>query len=191
MSDMAFVSPAMMASMMVAMMLPSFAPTLWRYYRALGATRVPHAGERTVLFALGYAGVWAMITAVLYALSDAPVASWLAGVVVLCAGIVQCTRWKAARLTRCRDAFAPGWAMTRGARTALRDGWCFGVDCGLSCAAPTAILFAVGLMDMGAMALVTLAITGERLAPMGGRIARVTGIAALCTGFIMCVQAMR
>jgi predicted metal-binding membrane protein len=189
MNDMALVSPAMMGSMMAAMMLPSFAPTLWRYHRALGATRVPRAGGWTLVFALGYAVVWTMIASALYAVSDASVPSWAAGAVVLWAGVIQCTQWKAIRLVRCRDAFAPGCVMPCGPRTAFRDGWRFGIDCGLSCAAPTAILFVVGLMDVRAMAAITLVITAERLAPMGTRIARVTGAVAFCAGLIMCLRA--
>ena len=194
MNDMALGSPAMMAAMMVAMMLPSFAPTLWRYHRAAGDGRRAASGRRTWLFALGYGGVWTIIAVVLSALSGAHVGPWTTRVIVLSAGLVQCTRWKAARLARCRGAFATGCAMSsveRGATTPWRDGWRFGVDCGLSCAALTAILLAVGLMDLRAMVVITLAITTERLAPLGTRIARVTGAIALCIGFIMCVQAMR
>jgi len=191
MSDMALVSPAMMAAMMVAMMLPSFAPTLWRYHGALSATRVPRAACWTLLFALGYTGIWSMIGGVLYALSDVRLGSWATGLVVVAAGLVQCTRWKATRLARCRHAFAAGCAVRRGAATSLRDGWRFGVDCALSCAAPTAVLFAIGLMDTSAMAAITAAITAERLVPKGTHIARMTGAAAVCTGVIMWMQTMR
>ena len=65
-------SPAMTAlmtvAMMVAMMLPSIAPTLWRYHRHLRAMRMQRAGQRTTLFAAGYAGVWTTIGLALFAM---------------------------------------------------------------------------------------------------------------------------
>ena len=62
-----------------------------------------------------------------------------------------------------------------------------GVDCCLSCAAPVAVLYVAGLMDVGMMMLITAAITAERVAPGGARIARLTGGVALMAGLLMCV----
>ena len=52
-----------------------------------------------------------------------------------------------------------------------------GLHCGLSCANLTAILLVIGVMDLRAMAVVTAAITAERLAPTGEPAARVIGAA--------------
>ncbi|HEV2179590.1 MAG TPA: hypothetical protein VGR59_04695 [Gemmatimonadaceae bacterium] len=40
-------------AMMLAMMLPSLAPAVWRYHRHLCATPAPRAAQRTMLFAMG------------------------------------------------------------------------------------------------------------------------------------------
>ena len=48
-------------AMMVAMMLPSVAPAVWRHHRHLRAMRTPHAAQRTMLLAAGYASVWTAI----------------------------------------------------------------------------------------------------------------------------------
>ena len=51
-----------------------------------------------------------------------------------------------------------------------------------------AILLAVGVMDLGAMAIVGAAITVERLAPAGLRIARVTGAVVVAVGLFLIVR---
>lgn len=48
-----------------------------------------------------------------------------------------------------------------------------------------AILLVIGMMDMRAMAVVTVAITAERLAPMGERIARAIGAVTIAAGFLL------
>ncbi|HEY5063156.1 MAG TPA: DUF2182 domain-containing protein [Gemmatimonadaceae bacterium] len=193
-------SALMTVAMMVAMMLPSLAPSLWRYHRRLRVARVPRAGQRTTLFAMGYAGVWTTIGLGLFVMSaelfpkgiasatDSPIARW-AGAVVLCAGVLQRSRWKAKRLLRCREADVPARAAPRNVTAALREGCRLGVDCGLSCAGPMVVLLVAGLMDTRTMMVITAAITGERVAPGGARIARVTGAVALAAGVVMCLRA--
>jgi len=46
--------------MMVAMMLPSLAPTLWRYRRSIGRVRETLRGRLTTLVGLGYFFVWTL-----------------------------------------------------------------------------------------------------------------------------------
>jgi len=192
----------MTVTTMVAMMLPSFAPNLWRYHRTMRATRASHAGVRTTLFAAGYASVWAMIALALLAMSAAlspmgmaspanpPFTRWVGGAIVLSAGALQRSRWKAIRLARCREACVPTGARPSNVVAALRDGCRLGTDCVASCAAPMAVLFAAGLMDSRMMLLITAVITAERVAPAGVRIARLTGAIALVAGLMMCVRAM-
>ena len=48
-----------------------------------------------------------------------------------------------------------------------------------------AILLALGIMDLRAMAIVAAAITVERLAPAGERVARATGAVALGAGLFL------
>jgi predicted metal-binding membrane protein len=52
-----------------------------------------------------------------------------------------------------------------------------------------AILLVIGVMDLRAMAVVAAAITVERLAPAGGRVARATGAVAVGTGLFLIARA--
>ena len=170
-------------AMMVAMMMPSLAPGLRRHHRHLRTIGIPSAGSRVSLFAAGYLTVWILIGLVLFSVSTRmpSVTSWSLGVVVLAAGLVQRSRWKAKQLVRCRETCvrSHGW----------RSGCHLGVACALSCAAPMAVLFVAGPMDVRTMLLITVAITAERVAPGGVRIARLTGAAALVVGVLLCVAA--
>lgn len=202
MAEMLIMSPAMMAAMtvamMVAMMLPSIAPTLWRHHRQLRAMRIRRAALRTVLFAAGYGSVWAIVGVAMVAMSggfpltlrlpiDPRFARQAGAAVVLCAGTLQCSRWKAKQLVRCRQACVTQHSASVRALAAWRDGFRLGGHCSLNCAAPMAILLVAGLMDVRAMLLITVAITAERIAPAGARIARLTGVLALVAGFAMLV----
>lgn len=203
MSSMSMMSPAttalMTAAMMVAMMLPSIAPTLWRYHHHLGGMQVRAAHQRIALVGVGYASVWATIGLALFAMSahmstmtmtlasHPPFPLLPAGTIVLCAGRLQRSRWKAKQLVRCQDACMAAHRNPTGVTTALLDGCRLGVACGLSCAAPMAVLFVAGLMDARIMVLITAAITAERVAPAGARVARLTGSLAMIAGLIMCV----
>src|SRR5690348_424641 len=194
-------SPAIMAlemvAMMVAMMLPSIAPAIWRHHRQLRVTRETRAAQRTTLLAVGYASVWSVIELALFAMraglapagmaspADAPFAPSVVGAVVLCAGLIQRSRWKANRLRRCREWCVTARSGERTSNAALRDGCRLGIDCGLSCAAPIAVLFVAGLMDARMMLIITTAITAERVAPGGARIARLTGAVALVAGLVI------
>jgi len=60
-----------------------------------------------------------------------------------------------------------------------------------SCANLTIILLVVGVMDLAAMAVVTAAITLERLAPAGERVARVIGGAIMGAGLFLIIEAVR
>ena len=180
-------SPAMAVAMMVAMMLPSFAPTLWRHHRLLRATPVPYAGARTMIFAAGYASVWAAIG---LAMSRSvpihrPFAPEVVGAVILCAGALQCSPWKAAQLLRCRGRSA----QPQNVMTAWLAGCTAGGACSLSCGAPMAVLFVTGLMDTRMMLVITAVVTAERVAPGGAHIARLAGVVALGAGFVMCARA--
>jgi predicted metal-binding membrane protein len=186
---MSWTTTATMVTMMVAMMLPSIGPTLWGYYRRLHAARMPRAGRHVVFFAVGYVSVWTVISLILVTLSVVlpPFAPLTLGVVVLGLGIVQQSRWKAKQLLRCRDTCVT--APTK-IVAACWMGCRLGVSCSLSCAAPMAVLFATGLMDVPMMVMITGAITIERVAPGGARTARATGALAVAAGLIICLRAL-
>jgi predicted metal-binding membrane protein len=64
-----------------------------------------------------------------------------------------------------------------------------GLDCGQCCANLMAILLVIGVMDLSAMAVVTAAISAERLAPAGERVARATGAVAVGAGLFLIARA--
>jgi predicted metal-binding membrane protein len=180
--------------MMATMMLPSLAPTLWRYAQALGARGEAHVGRLTALAAAGYFLVWTSLGALVFGLCAAfselamrvpPVARavpLLLAAVVLLAGAYQVSARKARHLACCRRVSQTGWPAQASAGTPWRQGIALGLQCIQACAGLTAILLVVGVMDLRAMAVVTATITAERLAPAGERIAWVAGAISVVTG---------
>lgn len=180
----------MWAVMMVAMMLPSMAPALWRYRVAAEATG--RATWLTTMAAAAYFLVWAALGLAVFILGATLVAlamQWptlaramptLAGLVVLAAGGLQFTAWKTRLLTGCRHS-SPA-ASLQNVAAAWRHGARLGLHCIQCCAGVTASLAAVGVMDLGAMAVATVAISAERLAPAGERVARAIGTLGIGAG---------
>jgi len=113
-----------------------------------------------------------------------------AGVVVLLAGALQLTGWKARHLACCREIPGRGRTLPADAGTAWRHGLRLGLHCTYCCASLTAILLVVGVMDLRAMAVVAAAITAERLAPAGERVARATGALAVGAGLFLIARSL-
>lgn len=110
------------------------------------------------------------------------------GAVVFVAGALQFTAWKARQLACCREAIGPvRWPAS--AESAWRHGLRFGLRCGPCCANLMVILLVLGVMDLGAMAVVTAAITIERLTPAGERLAPAIGAVAVGGGLLLIVRA--
>src|SRR5207245_9958896 len=86
-------------------------------------------------------------------------------VVVLMAGSLQLTAWKARHLACCREAPGRGGTLPADAGTAWRHGLRLGLHCSNCSAGLMAILLVIGVMDLRAMAVVAAALTVERLAP--------------------------
>jgi predicted metal-binding membrane protein len=108
------------------------------------------------------------------------------GIVVL-AGFLQLTAWKAHHLACCREA--PGCGTPSDAGTAWRHGLRLGLHCSSCCAGLTATLLVIGVMDVRAMAVVGAAITIERLAPAGERVARAIGTVVIGGGLFLIARA--
>ena len=186
----------MWMAMMVPMMLPSLVPMLSRYRRSVRGTTGIHLHGLTALVGAGYFIIWAIFGAAAYAAGAGimavemrwgTVAQWLpvaAGVVLLGAGGVQFAPWKARQLALCREGSACGCRPGPGALGAWRHGLRLGVRCSLCCGSLMLALLAVGMMDLVAMAAVTLAISAERLAPSPLRVARVAGAAIVVAGLL-------
>ena len=191
----------MWLAMMVAMMLPSLTPLLWRYGQAIGRTDAGRVGQLTALVGGAYFFVWAVVGMMVFplgvALADVlmrepalaravPIA---VGATVLVAGVLQRTGWKARQLALCREV--PGRGTTLGAEpgTAWRYGLCLGLHCVRSCAGLTAVVLGLGVMDVRVMVAVGAAITAERLAPNGERVARVIGVIVVAAGLLVMARA--
>jgi predicted metal-binding membrane protein len=190
--------------MMVAMMLPSLMPMLWRYRGAVAVrTGAMRLAWLTTLVGVGYFAVWtafgmaafpvgvALASAEMQLPALARAVPSAIGVVVLIAGALQFTAWKAHHLACCRASSGHGHTRTlpADAATAWRHGLRLGLHCAYCCAGLTVILLVIGVMDCRAMAVVTVAITAERLAPGGERIARIIGGVAMAAGLFLIARA--
>jgi predicted metal-binding membrane protein len=187
--------------MMIAMMMPSLVPALWRYRQAVGRTGERRRGGLTALVAVGYFFVWALFGMVVFpagvALASvemhrpalARVVPLAAGVIVLIAGALQFTGWKAHHLACCRESPRLARVLPANAITAWRHGVRIGIHCSYCTAGLTAILLVVGVMDVPTMTLVTAAVTAERLAPNGERVARLIGVVIVGAALFLIARA--
>jgi predicted metal-binding membrane protein len=185
--------------MMVAMMLPALMPMLWRYRQVVGGARI---GWLTVLVAGGYFFVWTLLGMAVFPLGAtlaalemqqpqlARAVPAVVGVVVLLMGFLQLTAWKARQLSCCREAPGCGHTLSADAGTAWRHGLSLGLQCSRCCGGLMVILLVIGVMDLLAMTLVTAAITVERLAPAGERVARAIGTVVVGAGLVLIVRAV-
>ena len=178
--------------MMVAMMLPSLVATLrHRRYAAAGASAIAGVAYFTVWTAIGVAaypsGV-ALAELEMRVPAIAEIVPLAAGVAVLIAGLLQFTAWKLRRLACCRGD--PARVPSMDARTAWRHGMRLGAECAACCGNLMAILFVLGVMDLVAMALVTAAITIERVATQPELATRTIGAIVVAAGALMIVQAL-
>jgi predicted metal-binding membrane protein len=191
----------MWVAMMVAMMMPCLVPMLWRYRQAVSRTGGTRLGLLTALVGVGYFFVWTLfgiaafplgvtLSAIEMQLPDlARAVPTGVGVVVLIAGALQFSAWKAHHLAYCRESPGRGCTLPANAGTAWRHGLRLGIHCGYCCAGLTAILLVIGVMDLRAMAVVMAAITVERLAPYGERVARAIGAVVVATGLLLIARA--
>jgi predicted metal-binding membrane protein len=177
----------MWAVMMVAMMLPALLPRLQHLLPAQAA-----------LAGAGYFSMWAVLGVAVFALGAAATQALLqmntvaravpalAGLVLVLAGGLQFTAWKARHLACCRQL------MQSPADTGLawRHGLRLGQHCVCACAGLTTVLLVMGVMDLRAMALVTAAITAERLAQDSERVSRLVGSATIAAGLLATARAV-
>jgi predicted metal-binding membrane protein len=192
----------MWVAMMVAMMLPSLIPMLRLYRQAAGGTGEKRLGWLTALAGAGYFFVWTVFGMAAFPLGAALTAIEMrqpglaravpiaVGVVVLVAGALQFTAWKKRQLACCQEAAARGCSLPADAGTAWRHGLGLGLHCALCCLGLMAILLVIGVMDLRAMAVVAAAITVERLAPDGERMASAVGAVIVGAGLFLIARAV-
>lgn len=179
--------------MMAAMMLPSLAPSLWRYRSVVG--KASHAWRLTACVATGYVFVWTLLGLALFGVGACVAAlalQWpafarampvLAGAIVLMAGAWQFTAWKARLLVCCMTC--PVATAAPVMRVAWRHGLRLGMFCIGRCAGAIACMVAGGVMDPAVMAIATIAISAERLAPAKSRVVAWIGAACMVAGASM------
>ena len=171
------------ATMMAAMMLPSAAPA---------AARVVRLTAPAVLFGVGYLAVWAAFGLAAYGLFrlvssfDAGWTAWdergpyLAGGLIVAAGLYELTPLKRACLRRCRKPMAD--------ENALRAGLRYGLDC-VGCSGGLMVaLFALGVMSLWWMVVVAGLIFAEKVLPSGPRLSRVFAVALVVLGVWVAVS---
>ena len=192
----------MWAVMMMAMMLPSLVPMLRHYREAAGRRAGSRLGWLTTLVGTAYFLVWILIGIAVFAIGIAlaqvemqqtavsravPIA---AGVVVLLAGTFQFTAWKARHLSCCRVPTAQPVSPRVDSAAALAHGVRLGIHCSACCGNLILILLVAGIMDLRAMAVVTAAITGERLTPAARPVVRAIGAVVCAAGLVLLTRAI-
>jgi predicted metal-binding membrane protein len=193
----------MWIAMMTAMMLPSLVPLLVRYREAVRESDEGRLALLTTLVGAAYFLVWAVLGVVVFPIGVALVTlemrlpllaravPFAVGMVVIAAGALQLTTWKARHLLHldARDSSGHEHVESQHAGSAWRYGLRLGVHCCCCCAGLTASFIALGMMDLRAMAVVTAAVTAERLTQAGTRVARAIGVVAIAAGLLLIVRA--
>jgi predicted metal-binding membrane protein len=187
--------------MMTAMMLPSLVPMLWRYRRAVGRTGETRLGRQTALVGAGYFFVWIVFGMAAFPLGAALTATAMqqpalaravptaVGMIFVLAGAFQFTAWKVRHLACCRAVPEHGSTLGADVGTAWRHGLRLGFHCSFCCAGLMVILLVFKVMDLRAMTVLAAAITVERLAPAGERVARVIGAVVVGAGLFLVARA--
>jgi predicted metal-binding membrane protein len=194
----------MWAVMMVAMMLPSAAPTVLLYARvvrhaeAQGRTR--NASASIAAFLLGYLTLWILFSALAVALQFALEQSGaisammssrsalLSRVLLIAAGLYQLTPLKRACLAHCRTpaAFiATHWRP--GVAGAWRMGLAHGTYCVGCCAVLMLLLFVGGVMNLIWLAGLTLLVAVEKLVPLGPAAGKVIAGLLIAAGAVLLI----
>jgi predicted metal-binding membrane protein len=158
-------------------------------------------GRLTALAGAGYFSVWTALGTAIFPLgaalaeiemqhrAPARAVPFAAGAIVLIAGALQFTSWKAHRLACCREAPGCGSSLRADASAAWSHGMRLGLHCTYCCAGLTAVLLVIGVMDVRAMIAVTAAITLERLAPPGERATEAIGAVVIVAGLFLTARA--
>jgi len=182
--------------MMVAMMFPTAAPMILTFHKVQAGRR--RAGEvfvSTWAFVAAYLLIWALAgiaayggalvaeaVAVKVALSSATAAR-IGGVVLAAAGLYQLTPLKELCLAKCRTPIT--FIMTSwqdGIGGALRMGLVHGGYCLGCCWLLFVILFPLGIMNIAAMAVVTLVVFAEKTLPWSHATARAAAVVLVAYG---------
>ena len=184
---------AMWLLMSVAMMLPPVMPWILLFETA-GRRRGPRSEPYVPVTAFvgGYFGVWSVyslgaavvqVTLPTLAWPDAGLGRRAAGLVLIVAGAFQFSPYKAACLAHCRSPLAFFLSEWRdGPVGAFQMGFRHGLFCLGCCWALMLISLALGMMNLVWMAVLTLVLCVEKMAPKGLEVGRVVGTALVGWG---------
>lgn len=193
---------AVWVAMMVAMMFPTAAPMILTFAKISGGRRARRGTfVPTWVFVAGYLLVWMVFGLLAYVLALAAEglaagsvgvaenAGRIGGVAILLAGLYQLSPLKRACLTTCRSPME--FVITRwreGYAGALRMGVEHGAYCLGCCWLLFVILFPIGMMNIAAMALVTLLIYAEKALSFGREAAIAAAVALVVYGALVVVD---
>jgi predicted metal-binding membrane protein len=184
------------------MMIPSAAPMILTFAMI---NRKRREQERpyvpTSLFLLGYLVVWTAFSfaaaVAQWALHGAALLSpmmkstspFLAGGLLIVAGLFQWTKWKHACLNHCRSPLQfllQDWR--EGPRGALTMGIKHGAYCAGCCWMLMALLFVAGVMNMVWVAAITILVLVEKMAPQIWRLRHGIGVILVAWGVWVIAQ---
>ena len=154
------------ASMMAAMMLPGVAPTVWRRAHASGRVGA------LPLFVGSYLAVWTVVGTAIYALYR-PHSTFLAGVVVIAAGVYELTPLKRHFRLRCRQT--------------VHSGFGFGFCCVGSSIGLMLVLVALGIMSVTWMSVIAVVALGQKLLPANAAIDVPLALGIVGLGFLIVI----
>ncbi|WP_292359240.1 DUF2182 domain-containing protein [Mesorhizobium sp.] len=187
--------------MMIAMMFPTAAPMILTFHQVQAGRRGRgEAFVSTWVFLGGYMLVWGLAGVVAFAGAagaeriagqaemSAATAARIGGVLLIVAGAYQLSPLKDLCLTKCRSPMSFILVSWRdGQWGAVRMGLEHGLFCLGCCWLLFLALFPLGIMNIAAMAVVTLLIFAEKTLPAGKRIATLSGTALLLYGAVVLV----
>ncbi|HEV8634365.1 MAG TPA: DUF2182 domain-containing protein [Chloroflexota bacterium] len=188
-------------AMMVAMMFPTAAPMILMFAR-VNATRRERGGAfvPTWIFVAAYLLIWIAFGGAAYVLATsaerlAASSMWLmenaprvGGLVLVLAGLYQLSPLKRVCLSKCRSPLqfvVTRWRDGRGG--AVRMGLEHGLYCLGCCWLLFVILFPLGMMNVAAMALITLLIFAEKSLPLGRQVSLAAAALLIAYGLVVVV----
>lgn len=198
---------AMWWVMMIAMMVPSAAPTVLLYAAVKRKERAPAAAMEAWVFLAGYLAIWAGFSLVavlaqwllehagLLSMAMASTSAVLGAVILVAAGLYQFTPLKTACLRYCQSPLlflsqhwrpGPMGAFGMGLR---HGGYCVGC-----CWFLMALLFVSGVMNLVWIVGIAIYVACEKLLPLGPRfgprLSQVAGVALILSGAVALARGM-
>lgn len=183
-------------TMMVAMMFPTAAPMILTFQRVQSGKRARgEAFVSTWVFVAAYMLVWVATGVLAYAGAagaeaaaaraklSPEIAARVGGVLLVFAGIYQLSPLKNVCLAKCRNPLSFVLTSWRdGLSGAVRMGVEHGTFCLGCCWLLFLVLFPLGIMNVAAMAVVTVVVFAEKALTSGRRVASWAGIALIVYG---------